>query len=259
MSVSPWLRKTANLRDGDALVVCFPFAGGSAASFRPLSHDLPAGWCQVGVELPGRGARFGEQLVPDLDAAAAPVTAALLDLGDVPLILFGHSLGALLAYEVTCRLEEAGRGPRALIASGNRAPVDVLGRPQITDLPEPEFRAALLELDLVRPELFEDPDIAEIFVPVLRGDLQLCEQYPWGRSTKVRAPLTVTSGLDDPLVPVAALHQWTRLAAGPVEVEQLPGGHMYATDWESGLGQLIARVCAETESAARPGSPGNRP
>lgn len=260
MSAGPWLRLPARGRQGGGLLVCFPFAGGSAASFRPLGRDLPAGWQQVGVELPGRGARFDEPPAPDLDALADPVADALLELGGAPLVLFGHSLGALLAYEVTRRLERAGHGPLALVASGNRAPHDRLGRPPVAGLPEPEFRAALLELGLARPELFDDPEIAELFVPVLRGDLRLCEQYPWGRSATIRTPLTVTGGLHDPLVPTSALHRWTELATGPSAVHPLPGGHMYATERGSGLGPLLARVCASADSDSdSEHAPGNRP
>jgi medium-chain acyl-[acyl-carrier-protein] hydrolase len=208
-------------------VLFLPYAGGSAASFQSWSGRLPADHVFVGVELPGRGRRFREPFAATRQEVVDGIGAELAAFGDHRLVLFGHSLGAALAYELALALERTACPPSLAIISAGRPPWAGLNRPALAHLPLPEFLAAAVRYGLGSPELASDPELAATYGPVLRADVGLSEQRALTTDTPTSVPMALLGGKQDRLVPEGALRHWSGLAQEPPSVHLFDGGHMF--------------------------------
>ncbi|GHF69039.1 thioesterase [Streptomyces mashuensis] len=227
----PWLRRLrpAPARPGAAHVVCFPHAGGSAAAFRPLGRELTGPYQVSAVQYPGRQDRIREERVEDLEELAARVHEELAPLTGRPLTLLGHSMGALVAYEVARLLEQAGTAPAHLLVSGAWAPSRVRGGTvHLRD------DAGLLE-EIRRtggtdPRLLDHPDVLAMALPVLRGDYRAVETYHHRPGPPLSTPVTALIGDSDPLVTVDEAAAWKEHTTGGFHLRLFPGGdHFYLT------------------------------
>lgn len=225
-----------------ARLICFPHAGGSAASFHGWVRHLPADVELVAVQYPGRQDRMGEPPAEDMDRLADDVAEALLPLAGPPLVLFGHSMGSGLAHEVARRLE---RHPDVLIThlfvSARPAPHRAGG----------EFRHRLSDEGLVAAmralggpdvEVFDHTQLLPIILPPLRADLRLLDRYRPSAVQPVRSPITALGGDADPSCPVAALDSWAAATSAGSRTVVLPGGHHYLHER---LHDVLATVCAQ--------------
>lgn len=225
-------------------LVCFPYAGAGAGFFRPWrDHDAPVEI--LAVQLPGREKRFTEDPYRDVHDAVDGLSGDVLDLlaGRSPIVLFGHSLGAVLAYEMAHRLEaEGGSAVSHLVVSGAPGPGDV--RPnRATGLPDDEFLARVLEFSGYSHPALADPAMRELLLPCLRADVEMHENYrpPAGREP-LCMPVTAVRGADDSLVSHAELKEWADVTTGEFRVAELPGGHMYLVDAAAEVLALVGRL-----------------
>ncbi|MEZ0341600.1 thioesterase II family protein [Mycobacterium sp. pV006] len=220
-----WIRNFAPAPDARMRLVCFPHAGGSASYYFPLSRALSPEFDVYAVQYPGRQDRHAEPFVDNIDDLADRVTDVLGDLTESPVAFFGHSMGAVLAFEVTRRLEESGRGPSVVFVSGSRAPSryadEGRGRTD-TDLIE-----VMRELGGTDPRVLGDRDLLETFLPPFRNDFRALVTYRRGPEVGVRAPLTVLTATDDPKTSEDDARAWELHTSGPVEVHTFTGGHFY--------------------------------
>jgi medium-chain acyl-[acyl-carrier-protein] hydrolase len=219
-----WLRAFRTPGPQTALV-CLPHAGGASGSFRPWqahTSELDI----VGVELPGRGARFTEAPVARLDPLAAGIAAELGDL-DRDYALFGHSLGGLLAFEVARRIRAAGgRPPLALFVAGCPSP-DAPSPPPVHDLPRDQLLGWLDEMGGLDPEIARLPDLVDILLPALRADLAVFDTYRYQPAPPLAWPIHVLAGQADPSVKQADLEAWRAHTAGACTIHALPGDHFF--------------------------------
>ena len=210
---------------------CLAHAGGGASMFRGWADSLPPEVEVCPVQLPGRENRIME---PPFDRLE-PLVQALADAMDpylsLPFALFGHSNGALIAFELARTLRARGRpGPVHLFASGRRAPDLPADRPPTHHLPEAEFLADLQELGGIPAELLEHRELLSLLVPTLRADVAIHETYVCAEQTPLACPITAYGGLSDPKVRRPQLEAWARHTAGPFVVRMFPGGHFYLHD-----------------------------
>src|ERR1700730_8910128 len=155
-------------------IVCLPYAGGNYSAFRSWPEQLPDHIDVVGVQLPGRGTRLAEHPISDLQQLVRELAAAIVPLFERTCVLFGHSLGALLAFEVSRRLRHTRRvQPRALIVSGRRAPQLPRTEMLLHDLNDRDFVARLVELNGTPPEILASPEMLAFLLPILRADFKL--------------------------------------------------------------------------------------
>ncbi|OEV12437.1 thioesterase II family protein [Streptomyces nanshensis] len=221
-----WLTVLGAVEAPALRLVCLPHAGGSAAYFTWLRAALPADAELVCVQYPGRQERRHEPAVERADLMVEEIAAALEKRPDVPTVVFGHSLGSLLAFELVRKLEERGRPPLALVASGRRAPSvrPPAGEPQWnTERIIEEMRV----LGGIDPALLDDPDIQELFLPALRADYRLAQSYRPEPGARVRCPLEVLTGRRDPRVTREDAAAWRDHTAGPFALHVLEGGHFF--------------------------------
>jgi surfactin synthase thioesterase subunit len=223
---SPWLlcrtrRPTAAVR-----LYCLPYSGGSAGEFLFWSDALPdfEVW---GVQPPGRGSRIEDQpftSMPDLVAALADEVKP-----EPPYVLFGHSLGAAVSYELVLALRARGLPlPERLYLSAHRAPH--LTRPggKLADLNDDALLAEIEDQnDPLPAELRDDPDWRELTLGGLRADLRIVDTYAPGQSDPLPGPVIVMGGTQDPTVSEADLRAWRPCTTGTFELRMFAGGHFY--------------------------------
>lgn len=243
---NPWIRNFNPAPNARTRLLCFPHAGGSASYFFPLSSALAPEFDVYAVQYPGRQDRYKEPLIDDIDDMADQAYEALEPLIDAPLALFGHSMGAVLAFEVARRIEAlAGRGPVLVFASGSRAPS------RYGDEREEKDDAALLDVmrDLggTDPRVLNDPDMLATFLPAFAGDYRALQKYHRGTEVAISAPVVVMAATDDPKTSVDDARAWLEHTSGGGEVHTFEGGHFYLEKQPQRVIEVIAQALRGTE------------
>jgi surfactin synthase thioesterase subunit len=225
-------------------LVCLPFAGSGAGFYRAWRKLTAPRIEVVPVQLPGREERFGEPLPTDLVTVAKEIATdvARANQGKGPVALFGHSLGAVLGYEVA--REVAGAYPGLvchLFVSGSPGPWTRRAR-RATGLDDDEFLARVKEFAGYHHEAFDNPDLRDVLLPVLRADVAMHENYQPAADEPVDIPITALRGTDDRLVSRTQLEQWSATTTAHFTIAELPGGHMYVAETPSALLDYVSRV-----------------
>jgi surfactin synthase thioesterase subunit len=245
VSADPWIRRFyPGPADGPRLV-CFPHAGGSASFFHPLSARLAAFTETLAVQYPGRQDRRSERpmAIPEL---ADGVVEALKPWIDRPLALFGHSMGALVAYEVARRLEDRSDvRPAVLFVSGRRAPS--LRHPETAHRRDDAgLLAELRRLSGTHESLLGDEELLRIILPALRADYAALDAYRYTSEKPLGCPVSVLVGDADPVTSVADARLWERQTTGRCELRVFPGGHFYLVERQD---DVVAAVSDDLRAA----------
>ncbi|GAA3828495.1 alpha/beta fold hydrolase [Streptomyces coacervatus] len=233
-----WLRRFHTTPDAATRVVqvvCLPHAGGAAGYFVPFSAELSSVADVLAVQYPGRQDRWHEPAIDDLHELTEQVLTALEQaLDERPLILFGHSMGALVAYEAARQLN-----PARLYVSGCPAPTrGVESEDDITD--DASLLADLSKLGGTDAQLLSDPAVLELILPALRADYRAVRTYQWRPGPEPTCPLTVLTGDRDPRTPGDAILEWKRHGTGEHRFHEFEGDHFYLTDHTRLVAELVA-------------------
>jgi medium-chain acyl-[acyl-carrier-protein] hydrolase len=239
MDSSTWFVRLRPNPGAAMRLYCFPYAGGSIPVFRSWLSELPGTVEMVIVQLPGRGTRILEKPYENSSEAVPELVDALMVDVDRPYAFFGHSLGALLCFEAARNLQQVGSIPRIIFASGRSAPQLPDPNEPIHRLPDTEFIRKLLEFDGTPKEILENPDLLEIFLPVLRADFRMNETYQFQPGIKLDCDLTVYGGDQDKRVPLTHLHAWSVLTNRQFSVRIFPGNHFFLHSAQDSLLKTI--------------------
>lgn len=249
-----WLRRFQPAPAGGPRLLLFPHAGGSASFFVPLAKALAPVADVLAVQYPGRQDRRLEAAhtaIAPLADEIAEVVGALDD--DRPLAFFGHSLGAVVAFEVTRRLATAQRpGPAVLVVSGRRAP-STLREESYHRLPEAAFIAELGSLGGTDPRILAEPELLELIVPPTRADYQAIETYEPGPDAVLDIPVVALIGDTDSRVTTAEAERWREHTSASFELRHFTGGHFYLVDQQPAVVDTLTGVLA-TLPAPHPAS-----
>ncbi|MER6393338.1 thioesterase II family protein [Streptomyces sp. NPDC059382] len=231
-----WFRRFGPASDSDTRLFCFPHAGGAASAYLALSQELTPEFDVLSVQYPGRQDRRMEPAVDDIGrlvTALADELAATSMPGpgprgdDRPYAFFGHSMGAVLAYELTRELDRRGLpAPERLFLSGRFAPTPLGSASDRLDTDE-KVIAMIRTLGGTVGRVFDDPDLLEMVMPPLRADYKAIGSYAWRPGRPLDVPFTVLVGDRDPVVPVEDAAAWRVHTAAGSDVRILPGGHFY--------------------------------
>lgn len=238
---SPWIRIVRPRPAARLRLICLPWAGGGASGYRDWAPHLPEDVEVVAVQLPGRESRLAEPSVSAMEPLVARLAAGVLGHLDRPFALFGHSMGALIAFELAHRLRSMGREPVHLFVSGSRAPhlPSRRARDRHT-LPDQEFLSTVRELGGLPPEVLASRDLLDLVLPALRGDFALVETYTWRAGPVLHSPLSAFGGVEDGDVDRDDLEAWSRHTTGPSRIHLLPGGHFFVHSAREGLLRIVA-------------------
>ena len=234
-----------------ARLICLPHAGAGASQFYAWGEAMRALGVEVrAVQYPGRENRLSEPLV----ASAESMTKLLADSwpalsGGGPSALFGHSMGALLAYELTLELERRGAAnlPRRLFLSGRNPPFVPPKLPPIHHLPDEAFWRAIAErYDSLPPDILAEPEMVALLTPILRADFRLVDEYIWVPRAPVRVPLTILGGTRDPWTSEAELAGWRECTTASCRVHFFQGDHFFhQKERESVMAFVLAELAAD--------------
>ncbi|MER6447523.1 thioesterase [Streptomyces venezuelae] len=234
-----WIRRYRAAPEAPVQVVCLPHAGGTASYFRPMAKGLFPAAEVLAVQYPGRQDRIGEPCITDFEELIERTFAAVRSATDRPVALFGHSMGALLAFEVAGRLEACGAAPTALFASGARPPGLPLDRSGHTATDD-ELIAELAALDGTDERLLQNEDMRVMVLSALRADYRMLEsRRPHGSA--VACPVVSLTGDADPVVSVGEAGGWADHTTGPFDLHVFPGGHFYLGDHWAGVSAAITQ------------------
>lgn len=240
-------------------LVCLGFCGGGTAAFHSWLPALPDDTDLVAICYPGREGRFAEPYADswaELAADAADAVRTVAEEG--PYVLFGHSMGGWMAFEVAARLAAAGApGPRTLVVSACNAPDQGLAERDRFPA-QREDDGQLLEWmrahGLLPEHVLADPDLTEMAVELMRADIRVRDTFTFTPGTRVDVPLHVLSGDRDPVIGDDLGPRWARLTTAAFRHDVLPGGHFYTPDgWRDLPARIPALTAIRTTPFATPG------
>lgn len=224
---------------------CLPHAGAGASVYRDWPCRLDGRVDVVAVDLPGRERRMREPLLHSAEELVADVIDGIAEQArrsPAGFGLFGHSMGALVAYELAHALLGRGITPDHLIVSGYGAPHLPLPEPWVHLLPTDELVGHLARLEGTSGDVLSNPDLLEMVLPVIRADYEVCETYRHPARPTLAIPVTALGGDRDPGVAQAGVEAWADLTTGRFHAHILPGGHFFLHDQlDSVLGVIASR------------------
>lgn len=243
MTASPaqtdlWLRRYVPAPDAERVLVCFPHAGGSATFYQPVARSLAPDLDVVAVQYPGRQDRRTDPVVDDLGELSELIVPEITPWAGRPMILFGHSMGATVAFEVARRLEAAGTPPAALVVSARRAPSrhrDEFVHQQDDD----GLIAEIKKLAGTDSSLLGDEELLRMIMPAIRGDYRAAETYRWTPGPALTCPVLALTGDADPKATVAEVDAWREHTTGEFALHTFDGGHFYLTGHQGAVLDLL--------------------
>ena len=226
ISTSPWFTVPSNERTKIRLF-CFPYAGGSSLIYRTWAKTLGPSIAVCPAHLPGRERRLTEKPYTSAQAVVEALADAIVPHLDLPFAFFGHSMGALLSFELARQLRRRNLPlPVHLFLSGRAAPQ--LAREKLTyDLPVNEFAEELRRLNGTPPEVLEHQELMDLMIPLLRSDFQICQTYDYTNEPPLECPITAFGGLSDKDIHGDLVGAWRVQTARSFRLLMMPGDHFF--------------------------------
>jgi len=237
---APWIAKLAPRPT--ARLLCLPYAGGGTAPFRVLTDALPPAVDLCPVALPGRERRLGEPAIDDLPRLVEAMVPALLPaIRRTPYAVYGHSMGAWIAFELVRALRRLRRPlPTHLFVAARRAPHLPSTLPALSHLPRQAFIDGVQDrYDAIPAALLSQPAILDLFLPTLRADFQLLDSYRYRDEPPLDVPITALLGEGDEVVSPRDVRAWREHTTGAFRFVRVPGGHFFLAEHADQVGALI--------------------
>ena len=214
----------------DALIrlFCFHYGGGSASIFRQWSKDVIQEVELVAIQLPGREERYNEPLLNNISQVIDNLLLHFNKYTDKPFILFGHSIGALIAFEFARTLRQRKMlQPKHLIVSGTKAPQVPLKKQHIHKLPKKQFIEELKKYNGIPDYIIEDEELISIFIPIIKADFSISETYNYSNKKPLSCPITALGGSNDNTFDADDLIKWQEQTSNAFIHQFLPGDHFF--------------------------------
>jgi medium-chain acyl-[acyl-carrier-protein] hydrolase len=242
---SPWfLRFKRFSTPPQARLFCLTYAGGGASVYRLWQQDVPNHVEVVAIQLPGREGRLREKPFSSIGPLIEALAPELGPRVDLPYAIFGHSMGSLVAFELTRALRRRGLTlPRHLFVSARRAPHVPLADVPLHTLPDSAFVEAINRRYGGIPDaILAEPELLELFIPIMRADMAVLESYAYSEEPPLPVPITVFCGEGDKEIAVAALDAWGRHTSAAFDVRTFSGGHFYLNAHRQALTRAITDI-----------------
>ncbi len=234
---SPQANPQASLR-----LFCFPYAGGSSVIYRTWSQSLPTTVEVCPIELPGRGTQMKLPAFTQLQPLVQAIAPVLLPHLDKPFAFFGHSMGALVSFELARLLrKEYNINPVHLFVSARLAPQIPNLKPPVHALPEAEFKEELRRLNGTPEAVLQNAELMQLLVPILRADFAVLETYVYTTEPPLNCPITAYGGLQDQEVSCDELQAWQNQTNAAFSLQMFTGNHFFLHSAQSLLLQSISQ------------------
>lgn len=228
--MNPWFQIFPS-RNPRSRLVCFPRAGGTAADYAAWGKALVDEVQVCALQLPGRRRRFAEPALRTVPQIVNKVAGALRDLTDLPLVLFGDCMGAILAYEIARQLRRANALlPASLVVCSYPGPDINRTSPNVHDAPIETFRQRLVEVGGVPAEVVDDDELFSLLLPTLRADFEVFETYKYTPEPPLDLNIYAIIGETDPHVPCSMLEGWRAHTCRNFAMRTFVGGHFFLKD-----------------------------
>ncbi len=248
MAATAWISTPKHNPQARLRLFCFPYSGAAASIFYSWSSVLPNTIEVCPVQYPGHGTRVGEPLLTDLPGLVEQAYQALRPFWDKPFAFFGHSMGALVSFELArflYRSNSAESNLVGLFVSGHNAPQLPDQMENIHDLPEAEFIERLRKLNGTPEDVLQNDELRELVIPILRADFKMSETYTCQPSTALACPIFACGGLADIYTSREGLEAWRVHTSKAFSARMFPGDHFYLTEARIMLLQVIARELSQ--------------
>lgn len=225
---NPWIPYCKPNSHASLRLFCFPYAGAGASIFCPWAAELAPDIEVIPVQLPGRENRLSEPPFTDISSLMEALSHHLRPYCDRPFAFFGHSVGALVAFEFARYLRRHNYPqPIHLFVSGREAPHLVPLSSPIHQLPDPEFIAELCRYNGMPDTLLQNPELMELFLPILRADLAINEIYDYYSEIPFDYPISAFGGLDDGEATQENIEGWSQQTHQEFTLMMVPGDHFF--------------------------------
>jgi medium-chain acyl-[acyl-carrier-protein] hydrolase len=241
-SANQWLTCSKANPQAQVRLFCFPYAGGGAQIYHKWHTGLPKSVEVCPVQLPGRGNRIMDPPYTQLMPLVRAVATAILPSLDKPFIFFGHSMGAMIGFELTRLLRKHyALQPLHLFVSGRTAPQISVTDPLTYNLPEQEFLEDLHQLKGTPKELLENAELMQFMLPLLRADFEVCQTYSYVAGPPLTCPLTIFGGLQDEKIGYDNFAAWKEQTSNQFLLRMFPGDHFFINSAQSLLLETLSR------------------
>jgi len=237
--IRPNPKKNAKLR-----LFCFPYAGSSSVvTYRHFVESLPAFVEVCPVELPGRGARMSENLINDLEHVVEQISNSMKEYLDIPFAFFGHSMGALISYELSHKVSNKYmKKPQKLYVSAHKAPFSEKNGPIMHKLNSNEFTAELRKMEGIPKEMMEHKELMELMLPIIRNDYAVCETYRFKEREVLDIPITIFGGSEDKDISEDDLLEWENLTNSNFRKVMIKGDHFFIIKEKKHFTKLLSEI-----------------
>jgi medium-chain acyl-[acyl-carrier-protein] hydrolase len=236
-----WLEFFQPRRTPRVRLLCFPYAGGSAAAYREWQKALPDAIEVWPIQLPGRGKRLSENPYTGVVRLLDELGEDILSNTQGPFAIFGYSMGALIAFELARRAQEKGANPIHLFVAARRAPHLPANHRLTYGLPDVELIAELREMQGTPPQLLDNQEAMRLFLPAVRGDFELVQTYRFTAGPALRCPITAMGGLRDSSVDYEQVEPWKAHTNARFALRMFPGDHFFINKCERDLLNVVVR------------------
>lgn len=248
---TPWIQYLDPKPQARLRLFCLPYAGGSASLFRTFSRYLPAEIEVWPVQLPGRESRLREPAYSRMEPLIDALLAAISPYFTMPFALFGHSMGALVSFELARALRRHPdlQAPVHLFVSGHRAPHLFIKNTATYHLPDEQFMEKIRNLNGTPEEVWKHPELLQLLLPLLRADFEVCETYQWKQEAPLDCLLSAYGGLSDGGVPRETVLAWREQTRSVFTTRFFPGEHFYLhTEQQALLFTLAQELVADLQA-----------
>lgn len=222
-----WFIKQKPNKKADLRLICFPYAGGSASTYMSWANSLPENVELVIIQAPGRGIRIAEQAFSNMYSLVNELISVIPSVLDKPYILFGHSMGSRVAFELMHQLKVVKQPlPLHFIASGSRGPHIKATNKPIYQFSDDDFINELKILNGTPQAVLDNKELMEMFLPLLRADFEVSDTYCYQGNGKFDCPISVLTGEDDD-ISIDDLNAWGKWFESELELYSIAGDHFF--------------------------------
>jgi surfactin synthase thioesterase subunit len=238
-SSNGWIIRYRENAEAPLRLFCFSYAGGGASAFRTWADALPSGVEVCCIQLPGRESRLGEPAFTRLEPLLEALGEAIYPYLDRPFAFFGHSMGALVSFELARYLRRTyDKHPIRLCVGAFRAPQLANPNIKIYHLPSEVFKV-VLRADGIPEKVLQNEELMQALLPLIRADYELCDNYVYREEPPLECPFSIFGGLEDVRISAADLEAWRVHSSAPSSLTMLPGPHLFL---HSAQDLLIAEI-----------------